>query len=95
MFQNKFQSRLSNISPNKFMYTMSILFVLFYFIWYYITLPESVLLPHKKNKKPTIFRSFVSYLIYILPGIIFINFVSSKDIDCKLINSYVNTICKK
>jgi hypothetical protein len=53
-------------------YVYQILFIakLLLFIWYYLTLPGSVLSPNKKYPKPSLKTAFMSYLIYMIPSII-------------------------
>jgi len=75
-------------------YTIVTLSILFQFIWYYMTLPGSVL-SNKKYDKPSLKLALKSYLIYVIPTIIGIYFLNDKDKNCMAINLYYNTICRK
>ena len=68
------------------------------FLWYHVTLPGSYLsLEKKKHPKPSAKTSLTSYLTYLLPMLAVLYLlssrVSSKSIDCKMLNEYVSELC--
>ena len=66
------------------------------FLWYHVTLPGSILsLDKGKHPKPSVKTSLTSYLTYLLPMLVVLYFLNSKDNKCKFLNEYVNAVCKK
>jgi len=68
-------------------YLMFIVYVLLHFTWFYVTLPDSIILTQNK-KKPPISKAVLSYLLFFGPFVIFI-LLSKKDIY-----TIINNICK-
>lgn len=81
---------------SKYLYIIIVGVYLVQFLWYHVTLPGSYLSPEKnKHPKPSIKTSLISYLIYLLPMLTGLYFLSSKDQNCQALNMYVNAVCKK
>ena len=84
----------SEISKNLYM-GIAIVFLV-QFLWYHLTLPGSYLsLDKGKHPKPSVKTSLTSYLTYLLPMLVVLYFLNSKDNDCQALNMYVNAVCKK
>ncbi len=85
---------ISSVSKSLYMIIVGVYMV--QFLWYYVTLPGSYLsLEKNKHPKPSIKISLTSYLIYLLPMLLMLYFMSSKDNNCEALNMYVNSVCKK
>lgn len=76
-------------------YSLLIVMLLIQFIWYYSTLPGSILSPNKKYPRPTIKLGLTSYLIYLIPTLVIIYYFNIKDKTCIIANTYVELMCKK
>ena len=77
-------------------YLVISILVLIQFTWYYLTLPGSFLsLNKEKTEKPKLIKALSSYMIYIIPMIIGLYSLNSKDTNCNLAKLYISSICKK
>jgi hypothetical protein len=70
------------------------------FLWYYATLPGSILSLDKKHPKPKLQSALFGHLMYILP--VFLMTFYSNNLDCNKLNTaasrlntLVSIICKK
>jgi hypothetical protein len=86
---------INNSIINNNIYLVIIIVILIQFIWYYLTLPGSILSLNKKTDKPQLKKALSNYIIYIFPMIIGIYFLNLKDKNCDLIKSYISSIYKK
>ena len=80
---------------NANIYLVIFIYFLIQFLWYYATLPGSELSLNKKHPKSSIKIALTSYLIYLIPVIISLYYLNSKDSNCAIINAYAGLICKK
>jgi ammonia channel protein AmtB len=77
------------------LYLVLVIIILVQFSWYYFTLPGSRLSPNKKHPQASIKTALVSYLTYVIPMIIAIYYLNSKDVNCSIAKAYIGLICKK
>jgi len=82
-----------NYSKN--IYVLIFIFVLIHYTWYYVTLPGSYLSPNNKDPQPSYKSGLISYFMFTLPGIFFIYYLSTKDLNCNAINTYISVLCHK
>jgi hypothetical protein len=75
------------------LYLILVLVQLIVFTWYYVTLPGSKLSPDKKHPQPSVKSALMSYLIYLLPMMVLLSFLNSKDKNCAALRLYVNSTC--
>ena len=68
---------------NQDIYLILILTVLILFTWYYITLPGSTLSPNKKHPKPSVKTALTSYLIYTIPMILAVYYLTLNEAKIK------------
>jgi hypothetical protein len=66
-------------------------YVLVHFTWFYITLPDSIILTQNK-KKPPISKALLSYLLLFGPFVMFI--LLSKGQIINHFHHIINTVCK-
>ena len=77
------------------LYLFIIIIYLLHFLWYYLTLPGSVLSINKNQEKPKLRSAFLSYLTYLLPTMFLIYYLNSKDKNCSALKAYINLTCNK